>query len=90
MGWWDGNKLTMEEWQTSLEKDYPDAPKGVVFGRVLPEIKRLSALSVSAGVASAKLGKTDISRSFELLGCKFYPPDSFNIQFRTSFIDLFV
>lgn len=68
-----GNKLTMEEWQASLEKDYPDAPKNVVFDSIVPEIKRLSAMSVSAGVVAAKLGKTDISRSFELLGCAFNP-----------------
>lgn len=66
-----GNKLTMEEWQTSLERDYPDAPKNVVFDKILPEIKRLSTLSISAGVVAAKLGKTDSSRSFELLGCKY-------------------
>ena len=65
-----GNKLTMEEWQTSLEKDYPDSPSNVVFDSILPKIKRLSAMSVAAGISSAKLLKTDVSRSFELLGCK--------------------
>lgn len=65
-----GNKLTMEEWQTSIEKDYPDAPRNVVFDKILPEIKRLSSVSVAAGVTSAKLTKTDVSRSFELLGCE--------------------
>jgi len=65
-----GNKLTMEEWQTTLERDYPGSPRNVVFDKILPEIKRLSALSVAAAVSAAKLSKTDVSRSFELLGCK--------------------
>jgi hypothetical protein len=65
-----GNKLTMEEWQTTLERDYPGSPRNVVFDKILPEIKRLSALSVTAAVSAAKLSKTDVSRSFELLGCK--------------------
>lgn len=65
-----GNKLTMDEWQTSIEKDYPDAPRNVVFDKILPEIKRLSSISVAAGATSAKLTKTDVSRSFELLGCE--------------------
>lgn len=64
-----GNKLTLEEWQATIDKDYPSAPPNVVMAKVEPEIRRLCALSVSA--AASKLSVSDIDKSFELLGCKY-------------------
>ncbi len=61
-----GNKLTLEQWQETINEDYPGADPSVVLGKIWPEIKRLSALSVSAGLV--QMEKTKITKSFELLG----------------------
>jgi len=61
-----GNKLTLEQWQECIRRDYSDAPPDVVHSNIWPEIKRLTAISVSA--ALLRLEKTTINKSFELLG----------------------
>ena len=70
-----GNKLTMDEWQTQIERDYPMAPTGVVHGSIIPRIKELTSISLSA--ALAKLEKTSVNKSFELLGYDYMVTDDF-------------
>jgi tubulin polyglutamylase TTLL1/tubulin monoglycylase TTLL3/8 len=72
----EGNKLSFAEWQEQIERDYPNAPKNVVEGKIRPEIRRLSAISIAA--AAEKLKKTDISKSFELLGYDYMVDDHFD------------
>ncbi len=64
-----GNKLTMEQWQEHINTEYPGAPSNVVFQSILPAIKKLVGISVSA--ALPRLEKTIITKSFELLGYDF-------------------
>ena len=71
----DGNKLSFEEWQETILKDYPHAPHNIVEGKFRPEIMRLSAISIAAGAED--LGRTDINRSFELLGYDYMVDDQF-------------
>lgn len=71
-----GNKLTFEELQGTIEADYPGAPKNVVMGHIMPQIKRLSALSVEA--ASEQLVVSDINKSFELLGYDYMVNEDFD------------
>ena len=77
-----GNKLTMEEWQTSIERDYPNAPRNVVFDKIRPRMRELTALSISAGLE--KLEKTTVTKSFELLGCKFMYTISYSLSLALS------
>jgi len=70
-----GNKLTLGQWQETICRDYPDAPQDVVARSIWPEIKRLTALSVSA--ALPRLEKTIINKSFELLGYDFMVTDDY-------------
>ena len=78
----DGNKLSFEEWQETILKDYPDAPPNIVESKFRPEIMRLSAISIAA--ASEELRRTDINRSFELLGYDYMVDD----QFRPTLIEI--
>lgn len=71
-----GNKLDFDQWQKTVDEDYPAAPKGVVLNHIYPEIKRLTALSIAAG--AAQMSKSDISRSFELLGYDYMVDSNFN------------
>lgn len=71
----NGNKLTLEQWQETICRDYPDAPQDVVAKSIWPEIKRLTALSVSA--ALPRLEKTIINKSFELLGYDYMVTDDY-------------
>lgn len=71
-----GNKLSMAEWQTVIHTDYPSAPANVVEGVIMPEVKRLSALSLAAAVASG-MSSTSIAKSFELLGYDYMVDSDF-------------
>eukprot|EP00605_Chrysophyceae_sp_TOSAG23-4_P002739 GSChrysophyteH1.ASY1.ANO1.3018.1 assembled CDS len=71
----EGNKLTLDGWQTSIIRDYPKAPPNVVRGQIWPKIKELTKLSVIAGLH--KLEKTTINKSFELLGYDYMVTDAF-------------
>ena len=70
-----GNKLTMDEWQAQIEKDYPKAPANVVHASIIPRIKELTSISLSA--ALVKLEKTCVKKSFELLGYDYMVTDDF-------------
>jgi len=70
-----GNKLTLDQWQETINQDYPGSPPNVVHGSVWPEIKRLTALSISAGLA--KLEKSKVTKSFELLGYDYMITNDF-------------
>eukprot|EP01039_Chlorochromonas_danica_P001365 gene1365-1486_t len=70
-----GNKLSLSEWQTFIDTEYPHAPKNVVFDRVFPEIKRLSRLSVEA--CAEPFSQTEINRSFELFGYDYMITEDF-------------
>ena len=70
-----GNKLTMTAWQEQIERDYPDAPARVVHDSIIPRIKELTSISLSA--ALAKLEKTCVNKSFELLGYDYMVTDDF-------------
>ena len=78
----DGNKLSFEEWQETILKDYPNAPHNVVEEKFRPEIMRLSAISIAA--AADELKRTDINKSFELLGYDYMVDD----QFRPTLIEI--
>jgi len=71
----NGNKLSYEEWQETIEKDYPHAPANVVMNNIIPKIKDLLVLSIQA--AAEKLKKTQINKSFELLGYDFMVDSAF-------------
>jgi hypothetical protein len=62
----DGNKMDFVEWQAAIKRDYPDAPSDIVYGRIWPEIKRLSKLSLAA--AEEHVVSTRINKSFEMFG----------------------
>lgn len=70
-----GNKLDFEEWQETINNDYPNAPPDVVNGMIFPEIKRLTTLSIVA--ASEELMQSDIRQSFELLGYDYMVDEDF-------------
>lgn len=62
----DGNKLSLSELQQCITEDYPAAPVDMVQTLLLPAISRLCGLSIAA--AAPELTKSNIRRSFELLG----------------------
>jgi hypothetical protein len=63
----NGNKLSMEDLQACISRDYPGAGStGVVAASIIPEIKRLTYLSVLSG--SQTLNQSKIRKSFEVLG----------------------
>ncbi len=72
----NGNKLNFDEWQALLNVEYPSAPANVVHEFIFPEIKRLSKLSLEA--AAETLGKTSISKSFELFGYDYMVDEAYN------------
>jgi tubulin--tyrosine ligase len=69
------NKLSLSEWQETIVKDYPHAPPNVVGDVVIPEIKKLCGLTITA--ASKRLCDTNIAQSFELLGYDFMVDSDF-------------
>jgi hypothetical protein len=71
----DGNKLSLVEWQNSIERDYPHAPQQVVNNHIMPEIKRLSKISIDACLEQFR--NTSIDKSFELFGYDFMVNQSF-------------
>eukprot|EP00606_Chrysophyceae_sp_TOSAG23-5_P001593 GSChrysophyteH2.ASY1.ANO1.871.1 assembled CDS len=71
----DGNKLTLHGWQDTITRDYANAPPNVVHGSIWPKIKELTALSINAGLA--KLEKTSVNKSFELLGYDYMVTEDF-------------
>ena len=72
----EGNKLDMEEWQSSIRVDYPDAPEDVVSKKIFPEIRRISQLTVKA--AAETLSISDVQKSFELYGYDYMVDEQFN------------
>ncbi len=70
-----GNKLNMIEWQEQIDKDYPHAPTGVVHDNIIPRMKDLTSISISA--ALDKLEKSSVQKSFELLGYDYMVTDDF-------------
>jgi len=70
-----GNKLSMQGWQETILEDYPAAPPNVVFERILPEIRRLSGLSLAA--AAERLQQTSARSSFELFGYDYMVDENF-------------
>jgi hypothetical protein len=69
------NKLSLEEWQETINADYPSAPANVVRGVIWPQIKKLTSLSLQA--VSSRMEDTQINKSFELLGYDFMIDDQF-------------
>jgi hypothetical protein len=49
-----GNKLSWDEWQESIIRDYPSAPTGVVRNKIIPGIKRLCGLSLAAAAQKVR------------------------------------
>eukprot|EP00602_Paraphysomonas_sp_CaronLab_P006422 CAMPEP_0185031258 /NCGR_PEP_ID=MMETSP1103-20130426/18640_1 /TAXON_ID=36769 /ORGANISM="Paraphysomonas bandaiensis, Strain Caron Lab Isolate" /LENGTH=328 /DNA_ID=CAMNT_0027566729 /DNA_START=401 /DNA_END=1387 /DNA_ORIENTATION=- len=78
----NGNKLNYEEWQTVIDRDYPDAPPGVVHNVILPQILRQTTISIRA--TRDRLSQSDIRKSFELLGYD-YMVDS---EYRSTLIEV--
>lgn len=72
----EGNKLDLNEWQKTIDSDYPTAPPNIVFDKIYPEIKRLSKLSVLA--ASEVLAESAIQKSFELFGYDYMVDEKFD------------
>jgi hypothetical protein len=72
----NGNKLSFPEWQAVIDKDYPHAPADIVASKIMPEIKRITGLSLAGAVAS-NIGESDITKSFELLGYDYMIDDEF-------------
>lgn len=70
-----GNKLSLAEWQTLINSEYPHAPSDVVASNIFPEIKRMCKLSIAA--CEEQFKRTDIHKSFELFGYDFMVNSSF-------------
>jgi tubulin polyglutamylase TTLL1 len=64
-----GNKLSLSEWQSIIDREQPDAPRDVVQNHIFPEIRRLCRLSIAA--SADQLCDTQIQKSFELFGYDF-------------------
>lgn len=67
--------MDLPGFQESIDKDYPNSPNNVVSNIIIPEIKRLCAISIDAGCES--LAKSDIKNSFELLGYDYMVDEQF-------------
>jgi hypothetical protein len=70
-----GNKLNMVEWQEQINRDNPHAAKEIVASRIMPEVVRLTTLSLAA--CAEKLGQSDVKNTFELLGYDYMVTDQF-------------
>lgn len=71
-----GNKLTLDEFQESINRDYPGlAPPDIVRGSIVPDIKRLSKISLAA--AASEMNETGIQKSFELFGYDYMIDENF-------------
>lgn len=71
----EGNKMSLQEWQEAINRDYPGSPTDVVFGRIWPEVKRLTHISLAA--AESHLKNTRAPRSFELFGYDYMVDQDF-------------
>jgi tubulin polyglutamylase TTLL1 len=78
----EGNKLSFSDWQETINRDYPDAPAGIVDGKFRPEIMNLCAITIAA--AAENLQKTIINNSFELLGYDYM----IDYQFKPTLIEI--
>jgi Tubulin-tyrosine ligase family len=72
----NGNKLSFEELQESISRDYPGSPSNIVASTIFPKIKELCQFSVQA--AADEMSKTDMAKSFELLGYDYMIDVDFN------------
>lgn len=70
-----GNKLNMNEWQAQIDRDYSGAPGDIVQANIIPRMKELTSISISA--ALDKLEKSSVNKSFELLGYDYMVSDDF-------------
>jgi len=70
-----GNKLNLLEWQEQINRDYSHAPKDIVANKIMPEIIRLTTISLAA--CAEKLGQSDVKNTFELLGYDYMVTDQF-------------
>ena len=70
-----GNKLSMNEWQAQINKDYPGAPGDIVHSKIIPRMKELTSISISATLD--KLENSSVKKSFELLGYDYMVSDDF-------------
>ena len=43
-----GNKLSWREWEEVVSRDYPNAPKDFVSSCILPQIRKITAMSIAA------------------------------------------
>jgi hypothetical protein len=68
--------LNLLDFQHAINNDYPNAPNNVVMDIIIPQIKQLVNLSISAAIYNG-LGNTCINNSFELLGYDFMIDDTF-------------
>lgn len=64
-----GNKLSLTEWQSSINVDYPGVSPSIVMDQIFPRIKELTRYSILA--AQETLCKSTFSKSFELLGYEY-------------------
>jgi hypothetical protein len=53
-----GNKLNLVEWQEQINRDYSHAPKDIVANKIMPEVVRLTTISLAA--CADKLGQCDV------------------------------
>jgi hypothetical protein len=75
----NSNKLSLAQWQQSIDQDYPSASLNIVQNKLFPEMKRLTDLSIRA--AAETLGQiTEIHRSFELFGYDYMVNDNFEVK----------
>lgn len=70
-----GNKLNLIEWQEQINRDYTHAPNDIVANKIMPEIVRLTTLSLAA--CAEKLCQSDVKNTFELLGYDYMVNDQF-------------
>jgi len=78
-----GNKLDLDELQQAISRDYPDSPPNIVQEKIMPEIRRLTWLSLDAAVADG-FADTCIDNSFELLGYDYMV----DVDFRPTLIEV--
>lgn len=70
-----GNKLNLVEWQEQINRDYSHAPKDIVANKIMPEVVRLTTISLAA--CAEKLSQSDVKNTFELLGYDYMVNDEF-------------
>jgi hypothetical protein len=77
-----GNKLSYDELQDSINRNYPGSDPNIVRESILPQIRHQVSISVKA--AKAQLSESVVNRSFELLGYDFM----INSEFQTTLIEV--